>query len=126
MYRSFIPGMVVSTLGLAFGGTQSVGQQPCRPVLTIEDVQFSPMQPPTLERKWRAVISVDASQCASGSDGSFAIVFLGLSETAPDFEFRERFRWTQPAVKVNVAFAFDEAVQHYAIDNVTACTCRDP
>ena len=49
--------------------------------------------------------------------------FWDLKETAPDFEFRERFQWTPPAVKVNVTFAFDEAVQHYAIDNVTACAC---
>jgi hypothetical protein len=125
MYRSFISGIVASTLGLAFGITQASGQKPCWPALTINDVQFLPMRPPTLERQWSAVVSVDASPCAQGSSGSFAIVFLGLKETAPDFEFREQFRWAATAVRVNVTFAFDEAVQHYAIDNVTGCACRD-
>jgi hypothetical protein len=122
--RSCTSLLLAVVIGL-IGVTQAVGQRLCRPALRINDVQFSPMQPPTLERTCGAVVSVDASQCAADSSGSFEIVFLGLKETAPDFEFRERFRWTPPAVKVNVTFAFDEAVQHYAIDNVSACACRD-
>ena len=70
-------------------------------------------------------MSVDASECAAGAAGSFEIVFLGLSEAAPDFEFREHFSWAPPVVKVNATFAFDEAMQRYGIDSVTACACRD-
>jgi hypothetical protein len=125
MYKSFIYGVVASTLTMTIGVTQAVGQRQCQPTLTINDVQFSPMQPPTLERQWSGVVSVDASQCVTGSDGSFEIAFLRLSETAPDFEFRERFRWMPPAVKVHTTFAFDEAVQRYRIENVAACACRD-
>jgi hypothetical protein len=125
MYRCFIYGVVASTLTVTIGVTQAVDQRQCRPTLTINDVQFSPMRPPTLERQWSAVVSVDASKCAAGGAGSFDIVFLGLSETAPDFEFRKHFPWTPPAVKVNATFAFDEAVQRYGIESVTACACRD-
>jgi hypothetical protein len=125
MYRSFIYGIVASTLTVAIAGTQAVGQRRCWPTLTINDVQFSPMRPPTLERHWSAVVSVDASECAAGAAGSFEIVFLGLSEAAPDFEFREHFSWAPPVVKVNATFAFDEAMQRYGIDSVTACACRD-
>jgi hypothetical protein len=40
------------------------GQPICRPALAFKEVQFSEMQPPTLERKWSAIVSVDASRCA--------------------------------------------------------------
>jgi hypothetical protein len=31
-------------------GSQALGQQACKPTLAFEEVQFSEMQPPTLER----------------------------------------------------------------------------
>jgi hypothetical protein len=122
MYRSSISGFVAGIVGL-ISVTQAVGQQACQPALAVKEVKFSQMQPPTLKRTWTAVVSVDASHCAANSTGTFEIVFTRLSETAPDFEFRERFVWQPPAVNVVVNFAADEAVQRYRIDNVTPCAC---
>ena len=82
------------------------------------------MQPPTLERKWSAVVSVDASRCATNSGGAFEIGFLRLKENGVDAEFRERFRWLPPAVKVDVDFWADEAVERYWFDNIAPCLCR--
>jgi hypothetical protein len=83
MYGYFLSSIVATTLGMAIGATQAVAQLLCRPALTINDVHFSPRQPPTLERRWSAMVSVEASQCALASSGSFEIVFLRLKETAP-------------------------------------------
>jgi hypothetical protein len=104
--------------------TQAVGQRLCRPALRINDVQFSPMQPPTLERTWSAVVSVDASACTENSKGYFDIVFTRLSENAPDLEFRKQFACSAPSVSVGLAFAADEAVAQYRIENITPCVCR--
>ena len=109
---------------LAFvSATRAMGQDTCRPMLAISDVHFTEMQPPTLSRTWSAVVAVDASHCAAEATGTFEIVFVREKETGPDLEFRERFVWRAPSVKVQVDFAADEAVQSYRIDNVTACDC---
>lgn len=102
---------------------QDVSGYTCRPTLAISDVHFTEMQPPTLSRTWSAVASVDAAHCAAKATGTFEIVFVREKETGPDLEFRERFAWRAPSVKVQVDFAADEAVQSYRIDNVTACDC---
>src|SRR5262249_4366594 len=122
MHRSCISAFVAAAVGL-FSVTQVVGQQACKPTLSFKEVQFSDMQPPTLERKWIAVVSVDASRCAANSAGFFEIVFLRLKEIGPEVEFREQFIWLAPSVKVGVDFWADEAVQRYWIDNITPCTC---
>jgi len=124
MYRSSLSGGLAGVIGLA-GVTQAVGQQACLPALAIKEVQFSAMQPPTLQRTWTAVVAVDASRCAANSAGHFDIVFTRLSETAPDLEFRKQLEWQPPAVTVAVDFGADEAVQRYRIDNITPCACRD-
>ena len=109
---------------LAFGcATQAMGDDACTPTLAISDVHFTEMQTPALSRTWSAVVSVDASHCAAKATGTFEIVFVREKETGPDLEFRERFVWRAPSVKVQVGFAADEAVQSYRIDNVTACDC---
>ena len=69
------------------------------------------------------MVAVDAAHCAAKATGTFEIVFVREKETGPDLEFRERFVWRAPSVKVQVDFAADEAVQSYRIDNVTACDC---
>ena len=102
---------------------QDVSGPTCRPTLAINDVRFTEMQPPTWSRTWSAVVSVDASQCAAKATGTFEIVFVREKETGPDLEFRERFVWRAPSVKVQVDFAADESAQSYRIDNVTACDC---
>jgi hypothetical protein len=127
-------GAVASIIAvLAFAcATRAVGQKTsgqdmsgstCRPTLAISDVHFTEMQPPTWSRTWSAVVSVDAAQCTAKATGTFEIVFVREKETGPDLEFRERFVWRAPSVKVQVDFAADEAVQSYRIDNVTACDC---
>ena len=103
--------------------TQALGQQACKPTLAFGEVQFSDMQPPTLERKWTAIVSVDAASCAASSTGYFDIVFTRLKEGAPEIEFRERFKWVPISVRVAVDFWADEAVERYWIDNVTSCPC---
>ena len=122
MHRAYISGFVAGALGLV-SVTQSLGQQACKPTLSFKEVQFSDMQPPTLERKWIVVVSVDASRCAANSAGYFEIVFSRLKEIGPEIEFREQFIWLAPSVKVEVDFWADEAVQRYWIDNITPCTC---
>jgi hypothetical protein len=74
MYRSCMSGFLASIIGLV-SVTQAVGQRECRPTLVFKEVHFSEMRPPTLERKWTAVVSVDASRCAANSQGYFEIVF---------------------------------------------------
>jgi hypothetical protein len=105
------------------GLTQAFGQPSCRPNLAFKDVAFSAMQPPTMQRKWTAVVSVDASRCAMGSNGSFEIVFTRLQEFGPDTEFSDAFIWVAPEVTVSVSFAPTEAVQDYRIGRITPCTC---
>ena len=106
---------------LAMG--QDMSGYMCRPTLAISGVHFTEMQPPTLSRTWSAVVAVDAAHCAANATGTFEIVFVREKEIGPDLEFRERFVWRAPSVKVQVDFAADEAVQSYIIDNVTACDC---
>jgi hypothetical protein len=81
------------------------------------------MQPPTMQRKWTAKVSVDASRCAANSTGTFEIVFTRLQELGPDTEFSENFIWAAPDVAVAVTFAPTEAVQDYRIGRVTLCPC---
>jgi hypothetical protein len=122
MYRSRISGLLAGVMGLV-SVTQAVGQQVCRPTLAFKEVHFSQMQPPTLERKWTAVISVDTSRCPANSEGYFEIVFSRLKEIGPEIEFRERFTWLSPSVRVEVGFWADEAVERYWIDNIVPCPC---
>jgi hypothetical protein len=123
MYRTFISGLVASALALASVG-QAASQPVCRPNLTVTGVQFSEMIPPTLERKWSALVLVDASLCAPDSAGYFDIIFTRLKENAVDLEFREQFIWLSPSVKVGIDLWADEAVEQYWIANITPCRCR--
>jgi len=123
MHRSCLSGVVAGIVGLT-GAAQAVGEPACKPTLAFEEVHFSEMQPPTMERKWTAIVSVDASRCAANSAGHFEIVFMRLKEVGIDVEFRERFKWRPPAVKVEVGFAADEAVQRFRLDNIAPCACR--
>ena len=123
MYRSCIFGLLAGSIGLV-SVTQSVAQQMCRPALAFKEVRFSKMKPPTLERKWTAVLSVDASRCATTS-GPFGIVFSRLKEIGPEIEFQEQFMWKPDLVEVSVDFWADEAVAEYRLSNIAACPCRD-
>lgn len=128
--RNCTSAFLVTTIGLT-GITQAVGEDLCRPDLTLNEVHFSGMTAPNLERTWTAVVSVDTSACTADSKGYFDIVFTRLSENAPDLEFRKQFLWSAPSfvwsapsVNVGLTFAADEAVARYRIENVTPCICR--
>jgi hypothetical protein len=60
MHRSCIPAFLAAAIPL-ISVTEAAGQQACRPTLAFAEIQFSEMQPSRLERKWTAVVSVDAS-----------------------------------------------------------------
>lgn len=119
--RSCVAGVLAAGIGLT-GPAHASGRQICRPSLTFGQVQFSEMRPPTQERRWTAIVSVDASACMTGS-GQFEIGFLRLKENGADWEFHERFRWSVPSVEIAVDFWADEAVEDYWIDDVLACPC---
>jgi hypothetical protein len=121
MYRSCIACLLAGSLGL-IGVTHAVGQPSCKPALVIKEVNFSGMQPPTGERRWTAVVAVDASRCTTTA-GFFEIGFSRQKENGGEIEFRERFQWLSPAVKVGLDFWADEAVEYYWIDSVQACPC---
>jgi hypothetical protein len=130
--RTRTSAFLATIIGL-ISATQAIGENLCRPTLTVNEVEFSDMMPPRLERTWSAVVAVDASACTGDSKGYFEIAFTRLSENAPDLEFRRQFLWSAPAfvwqaspsVGVGLAFAADEAVEQYRIENVTPCVCRN-
>ena len=121
MGRSCVAWLLVGLISI-IGVTRAVSEQTCKPVLVFKDAQFSEMQPPTLVRRWTAIVSVDASRCST-TVGYFEVGFSRLKETAPEVDFREQFIWSAPSVNIAVEFAADEAVEAYWIDRVYACPC---
>jgi hypothetical protein len=111
---------LAAIIGLS-GLTPALAQNLCRPALTLSEVQLSPIRTPKLQRNWTAVVTVDASECATNSGGHFDIIFLRLSETAPDLEFRQRFAWSPFSQNIALDFGADEAVADYRVENVTPC-----
>ena len=122
MHPSNLCGLLVLGISL-MGVTQAHDQQTCKPALAISGAHYSAMQLPKLERTWTALVSVEASRCATSS-GSFEIVYSMEKENALDFEFRERFLWRPGTIKVSKDFWADEAVAAYRVDNVEPCPCR--
>jgi hypothetical protein len=123
MDRSFVFALLGACIGLT-GAAQAAGPPTCRPALAFRDVRFSQMKPPTLERTWTAVLSVDASRCATTS-GPFEIVFSRAKEIGIEIEFREQFTWRPDTAEASVDLWADEAVEKYWLGNVAACPCRD-
>jgi len=116
----------ILTLMTAIGVTSATtiaAQETCTPALAIKNTQFSAMKPPTMERRWTAVLSVDASSCSTAS-GPFELAFSRLKENAPETDFRERFTWQAPEITVAVDFWADEAVESYRVVHVAPCPCR--
>jgi hypothetical protein len=93
----------------------------CKPLLTVQNVAFSPMH--QWRRTWTARIAVDASRCVTAA-GRFSIDFVRLKEDAPDLRFREQFAWTPGQIEATTMFAADEAVLDYSVE-VAACPCRN-
>ncbi len=123
-FRTYTPSFLVAMIGLS-GSNPATAENLCRPVLTLIEVQFSPLRTPKLQRSWTAVLTVDAAECAVNSTGHFEIVFTRLSENAPDLEFRELFAWSPFPRNIALDFAADEAVAGYRIENITPCVCRN-
>ena len=121
MVRSCISGLLAGIMGLV-SMTQAIGQPVCKPALAFKDIHFSKMQPPTLERRWTAIVAADASRCSTTA-GYFEIGFSRLKENGIEIEFREQFIWSSPSVMVGVDFWADEAVESHWIDSVQACPC---
>jgi hypothetical protein len=109
----------------SIGLSSARGQNLCRPALTLNQVQFSSIKTPKLQRSWTAVVTIDDSECAVNSGGHFDIVFTRLSENAPDLEFRQRFAWSPFSQNIALDFAADEAVENFRIENITPCVCRN-
>ena len=102
--------------------TQAMSLPMCKPHLTFKEVQFSPVRPPTQERRWTATVVADASRCATTA-GYFEIGFARQKENSIELEFREQFIWSVPSAAVSVDFWADEAVESFWIDSVQACPC---
>ena len=122
MNRSWVTACLAGVIGVT-GIAQAFGGEPCRPSLAFKEVAFSPMQAPTMQRKWTAIVTVDASHCAANATGRFEIVFTRLQEFGPDTESREEFTWAAPAATIGLDFAPSEAVEDYRIGNITPCAC---
>jgi hypothetical protein len=121
MPRAAISLLLAAAIELA-ALTQAGGQFICRPTLTIVGARLSDMQP--LERTWTAVVLIDASACAAGSAGKFAIVFRRLKGNRPAVEFQEGFTWLHPTETVEVRFRAGESVERYWLGKVSPCACR--
>jgi hypothetical protein len=109
-------GMVLTSLTHAFG------REICKPTLTFNEAHLSEMRPPTLERRWTATVTAEASRCGTTA-GYFEVGISRLKEDGIEFEFREQFIWSSPSVTVGIDFWADEAVESYWIDSVQSCPC---
>jgi hypothetical protein len=96
----------------------------CKPALTFRQVSFSPIDYETMQRRWSATLSVDASSCATAS-GQFEILFALWSETAPDDDLIRAFTWTPGLTAVAVDVTANEAIGRYWLQNVATCPCRE-
>ena len=119
--RSWIAGLAACGLVLS-AAAPAAGAHVCKPLLMLQDVRLSDMQPPTLERRWSAIVSADARHCATTA-GYFEVGISRWKENSPDLTFREQFVWSSPAAKIEIDFAPDEAVGQYWVDRVQACPC---
>ena len=112
----------IGTPAAAAGVAQIAGKSVCKPSLNLKDARLSPMQPPTLERRWTAIVTADASRCATTA-GYFEVGFSRIKENSTEIEFREQFIWSAPSVLIGVDLWADEALEAYWIDSVQTCPC---
>ena len=102
--------------------TRTVADPACKPLLKFDEVRFSAAQ--NQQRKWTAILAVDASRCAKSS-GLFEIKFVRLKEVGSDLPFSERFRWRPVVIEVSLDFWWDEFVGDYWIGDVLPCGCAN-
>jgi hypothetical protein len=109
--------------GVALALLSSAAASPvCRPVLSITRAILSKVHPETMERRWTATVTANASRCASQA-GTFDLGFLREKENALPLEFREQFIWMEPSLLVGIDVWADEAVEYAWIDNIQPCRC---
>ncbi len=94
----------------------------CRPLLSITRATLSDMRFPSMERRWTATITADASKCRSKT-GKFGIGFVREKEIGAPLEFREQFTWTEPSSPVSIDLWADEAIERAWIDTIQPCPC---
>lgn len=104
----------------------SAALQICKPSLSFKEVRLSELR--DLQRKWTAVLNVDASACAT-SFGRFDIHFVREKENAPVLEFSEQFTWRTEElpigqIEVSIDFWFDEDPYEHSVGYVAPCQCR--
>jgi uncharacterized membrane protein YfcA len=117
------PLMRPSPSGVASMLATSAAASPvCRPVLSITRTALSEVRPATMERRWTATVTADASRCASKA-GYFDLGFLREKENAPPLEFHEQFIWTKPFSRIEFNVWADEAVEHAWIHSIEPCQC---
>lgn len=122
---SRLVGAALCGASLTLGGTaQALAAPVCKPQFAVAEVHFSETHPETMQRRWTAHLSVNASRCASAS-GRFEILFTRQKENALETDFVEQFTWKPGTVEVSVEFWADEAVESYRLGNVAACPCRE-
>ena len=120
--RAAVGAMFALLAGL--GGLAQAAGPLCTPVLAFKEAHLSGTQLETMERRWTALVSVDASRCAS-TTGRFEILFTRQKENAPETDFAEQLTWSPGLVEVSVDFWADEAVEAYRLGRVAACPCRE-
>jgi hypothetical protein len=104
-----------------FSPTQTGGETLCRPTLTFEQARLAETR--GRQRRWSAVVAVDASQCATAS-GRFYVNFVRIKEMTPDLLFSEEFTWSPGRMEISLDVWLDEALLDYWIGYVALCPCR--
>jgi hypothetical protein len=121
MHRAHCAILLAGTAAL-FSATQTNGETLCRPTLTFEQARLAETR--GLQRRWSAVVTVDASECATTS-GRFFVNVVRLKEMTPDLLFSEEFTWNRGRIEISVELWLDEAVLNYWIGYVPMCPCRN-
>jgi hypothetical protein len=121
MKRSQLTALLTG-LVVAYSVTPSASEQQCRPSLSSKASGHSEVV--DQQRKWTAVLDVDASSCASAA-GSFEIEFVRQKEFGPDLTFTERFTWRPGKTEVALDIWWDEWLDAHRISKVAPCPCRD-
>jgi hypothetical protein len=111
-------------LGALVCAMQATAAPICKPHLAFRQVNFSPINYETMERRWSATLAVDASRCATTS-GRFEILFVLMSETAPDDDLTRTFTWAPGLIDVAVDLTANEWFDGYWLQGIAACPCRD-
>lgn len=112
--------LILLTASIGLAGVAHAAAPACKPALSFKEIIFSRTHAETMQRRWTATLSVDASRCATAS-GRFEIMFTRQKENGPEADFVEPFTWKPGVVEVSVDSWADEAVEGYRLTGVSAC-----